>query len=201
MGKEIKMPSNSRDSASTAEKSPERTGAQIIVDTLVDLGVEVMFGYTGGVVLPLFDRLYDAPIRLVVPRHEQGGCHMADAYARASGKVGVVLATSGPGACNLVTGLATAMMDSIPLVALTGQVRTELIGNDAFQEADTTGITRPVTKHNCIVKDVKDLERTIREAFHIASTGRPGPVLIDLPVDVEVSKYRNDGKVEIDLPG
>ncbi len=195
------MPSNSRDSASTAEKSPERTGAQIIVDTLVDLGVEVMFGYTGGVVLPLFDRLYDAPIRLVVPRHEQGGCHMADAYARASGKVGVVLATSGPGACNLVTGLATAMMDSIPLVALTGQVRTELIGNDAFQEADTTGITRPVTKHNCIVKDVKDLERTIREAFHIASTGRPGPVLIDLPVDVEVSKYRNDGKVEIDLPG
>jgi acetolactate synthase-1/2/3 large subunit len=195
------MPSNSRDSAPIAESLPERTGAQIVVDTLVDLGVDVMFGYTGGVVLPLFDRLYDAPIRFFVPRHEQGGCHMADAYARASGKVGVVLATSGPGACNLVTGLATAMMDSIPMVALTGQVRTELIGNDAFQEADTTGITRPITKHNCIVKDIKDLERTIREAFHIASTGRPGPVLIDLPVDIEVSKYRGDGKAEIDLPG
>jgi acetolactate synthase-1/2/3 large subunit len=174
LGKEIKMPSNSPDSAPVAESLPERTGAQIIVDTLVDLGVEVMFGYTGGVVLPLFDRLYDAPIRFFVPRHEQGGCHMADAYARASGKVGVILATSGPGACNLVTGLATAMMDSIPMVALTGQVRTELIGNDAFQEADTTGITRPITKYNCIVKDVRDLERTIREAFHIASTGGPG---------------------------
>jgi len=195
------MPSNSHDSASVAESLPERTGAQIIVDTLLDLGVEVMFGYTGGVVLPLFDRLYDAPIRFIVPRHEQGGCHMADAYARASGKVGVVLATSGPGACNLVTGLATAMMDSIPMVALTGQVRTELIGNDAFQEADTTGITRPITKHNSIVKDVRDLERTVREAFYIASTGRPGPVLIDLPVDVEVSKYAGGGKVETNLRG
>ena len=148
--------------------STVKAGAQIIVDTLIEQGVETMFGYTGGVVLPLFDRLYDAPINFVIPRHEQGGCHMADAYARASGKVGVVLATSGPGACNLVTGLATAMMDSVPLVALTGQVRTELIGNDAFQEADTTGITRPITKYNCIVKDVKDLERTVREAFHIA---------------------------------
>ncbi len=195
------MPSNSRDSAPAAESLPERTGAQIIVDTLLDLGVEVMFGYTGGVVLPLFDRLYDAPIRFIVPRHEQGGCHMADAYARASGKVGVVLATSGPGACNLVTGLATAMMDSIPMVAFTGQVRTELIGNDAFQEADTTGITRPITKHNSIIKDVKDLERTVREAFYIASTGRPGPVLIDLPVDVEVSKYAGNGKVETNLRG
>ncbi|TKJ39632.1 MAG: acetolactate synthase, large subunit, biosynthetic type [Planctomycetes bacterium B3_Pla] len=178
-----------------------KAGAQIVVDTLIEQGVDTMFGYTGGVVLPLFDRLYDAPINFVVPRHEQGGCHMADAYARASGKVGVVLATSGPGACNLVTGLATAMMDSVPLVALTGQVRTELIGNDAFQEADTTGITRPVTKYNCIVKDVKDLERTIREAFHIASTGRPGPVLIDLPVDVSVSKHSTDGSAEMKLPG
>jgi len=163
--------------------------------------VDTMFGYTGGVVLPLFDRLYDAPINFIVPRHEQGGCHMADAYARASGKVGVVVATSGPGACNLVTGLATAMMDSVPLVALTGQVRTELIGNDAFQEADTTGITRPITKYNCIVKDIKDLERTVREAFHIASTGRPGPVLIDLPVDVEVAKLNTDDPAEMKLPG
>jgi acetolactate synthase-1/2/3 large subunit len=178
-----------------------KTGAQIIVDMLIDQGVDTMFGYTGGVVLPLFDRLYDAPINFIVPRHEQGGCHMADAYARASGKVGVVVATSGPGACNLVTGLATAMMDSIPMVALTGQVRTELIGNDAFQEADTTGITRPVTKYNCIVKDVKDLARTIREAFYIASTGRPGPVLVDVPVDVQVSKHDADGPVEMDLPG
>jgi acetolactate synthase-1/2/3 large subunit len=183
------------------KKSNSKTGAQIIVDTLIEQGVDTMFGYTGGVVLPLFDRLYDAPINFIVPRHEQGGCHMADAYARASGKVGVVVATSGPGACNLVTGLATAMMDSVPLVALTGQVRTELIGNDAFQEADTTGITRPVTKYNCIVKDIKELARTIREAFHIASTGRPGPVLIDLPVDVEVAKFDANGLAEIKLPG
>jgi len=195
------MKSRSRASARSAGKSTVKAGAQIIVDTLIEQGVDTMFGYTGGVVLPLFDRLYDAPINFIVPRHEQGGCHMADAYARASGKVGVVLATSGPGACNLVTGLATAMMDSIPLVALTGQVRTELIGNDAFQEADTTGITRPVTKYNCIVKDIKDLQRTIREAFHIASTGRPGPVLIDIPVDVAVNKYGMDNSGEMKLPG
>jgi len=195
------MKSKSRKPAGSAGKSSIKTGAQIIVDTLIEQGVDTMFGYTGGVVLPLFDKLYDAPINFIVPRHEQGGCHMADAYARASGKVGVVLATSGPGACNLVTGLATANMDSVPLVALTGQVRTELIGNDAFQEADTTGITRPVTKYNCIVKDIKDLARTIREAFHIASTGRPGPVLIDIPVDVAVNKYSSDGSKEMKLPG
>jgi acetolactate synthase-1/2/3 large subunit len=195
------MKTKSRAPARQAGKPSIRTGAQIIVDTLIDLGVDTMFGYTGGVVLPLFDKLYDAPINFIVPRHEQGGCHMADAYARASGKVGVVVATSGPGACNLVTGLATAMMDSVPLVALTGQVRTELIGNDAFQEADTTGITRPITKYNCIVKDINDLERTVREAFHIASTGRPGPVLVDLPVDVAVAKLCTDGPAEMRLPG
>ena len=197
------MPAKAQPPAPAAETTSTiiKTGAQIVVDTLVELGVDIMFGYTGGVVLPLFDRLYDAPIRFIIPRHEQGGCHMADAYARASGKVGVVLATSGPGACNLTTGLATAMMDSISLVALTGQVRTELIGNDAFQEADTTGITRPVTKYNSIVKDIKDLERTIREAFYIASTGRPGPVLVDLPVDISVGKCPCNGKAELDLPG
>jgi len=195
------MKSKSRPSGGPTRKPTIKTGAQIIVDTLIEQGVDTMFGYTGGVVLPLFDRLYDAPIRFVVPRHEQGVCHMADAYARASGKVGVVVATSGPGACNLVTGLATAMMDSVPVVALTGQVRTELIGNDAFQEADTTGITRPVTKYNCIVKDVKDLARTIREAFYIASTGRPGPVLVDIPVDVAVTKCNTDGSTEMKLPG
>ena len=193
------MPAKPETPAPAAETM--KSGAQIVVDTLIDLGVDTMFGYVGGVVLPLFDKLYDAPIRFIIPRHEQGGCHMADAYARASGKIGVILATSGPGACNLVTGLATAMMDSIPMVALTGQVRTDLIGNDAFQEADTTGITRPVTKYNRIVKDVRQLERTVREAFHIASTGRPGPVLIDLPVDVLVSKCPCNGKAEIDLPG
>ena len=187
--------------ASSQEKSSLKAGAQIIVDTLVEQGVDTMFGYLGGVILPLFDRLYDAPINFIIPRHEQGGCHMADAYARASGKVGVIVTTSGPGACNIVTGLATAMMDSIPIVALTGQVRTELIGNDAFQEADTTGITRPVTKHNCIVKDVEDLARTIREAFYIASTGRQGPVLVDIPVDVQVNKCQPDGSKEINLPG
>ncbi len=192
---------SSAGSAGTPDESLLKAGAQIIVDTLIEQGVETMFGYPGGVVLPLFDRLYDAPIRFVIPRHEQGGCHMADAYARASGRVGVVVATSGPGACNLTTGLATAMMDSVPVVALTGQVRTELIGNDAFQEADTTGVTRPVTKYNCIVKDIKDLARTIREAFYIASTGRPGPVLVDLPVDVQVARCKADGSNEMSLPG
>ena len=178
-----------------------KPGSQIIVDILIEQGVEVMFGYLGGVVLPLFDKLYDSPIKFIIPRHEQGGCHMADAYARVTGKVGVIVATSGPGATNLVTGLATAMMDSIPLVAITGQVRTSLIGNDAFQEADTTGITRPVTKHNVIVKDVSTLADTIREAFYIASTGRPGPVLIDIPVDVQVNETDWKGPKEINMPG
>jgi len=196
-----KMEPNSGTSIEAIDGSSLKIGAQIIVDTLLEQGVETMFGYPGGVVLPLFDRLYDAPIRFINPRHEQGGCHMADGYARASGKVGVVVATSGPGACNLTTGLATAMMDSVPIVALTGQVRTELIGNDAFQEADTTGITRPITKYNCIVKRVEDLARIIREAFYIASTGRPGPVVVDLPVDVQVAKCRHDGSKEMDLPG
>ena len=188
-------------SAESAEQSSIKSGAEIVVDTLIELGVDTVFGYPGGVVLPLFDKFYNAPLNFIIPRHEQGGCHMADAYARASGKVGVVIATSGPGACNLVTGLATAMMDSVPLVAITGQVRTDLIGNDAFQEADTTGITRPITKHNCIVKDVKDLARTIREAFYIASTGRQGPVLIDIPVDIEVAKCSVNGSKEMKLPG
>ena len=182
-------------------QSSRKPGSQIIVDTLVEQGVEVMFGYLGGVVLPFFDKLYDCPIRFIIPRHEQGGCHMADGYARASGKVGVVVATSGPGATNLVTGLATAMMDSIPVVALTGQVRTELIGNDAFQEADTTGITRPVTKHNVIVKDVNELAQTIREAFYIASSGRPGPVLVDIPVDMQLAEAEFEPAGKIKLPG
>jgi acetolactate synthase-1/2/3 large subunit len=164
------------------------TGAQILIECLKREGVEVMFGYPGGVVLPIFDRLYDSPFRFILTRHEQGAAHAADGYARATGRVGVCLATSGPGATNLTTGIANAYMDSIPIVAITGQVKTFLIGNDAFQEADVTGVTRPITKHNYLVRDVKDLSRIVREAFHIASTGRPGPVLIDLPVDVQMQE-------------
>jgi acetolactate synthase-1/2/3 large subunit len=160
------------------------SGAEILVESLRKEGVDTIFGYPGGVVLGIFDTLYDAPIRIVLTRHEQAAAHAADGYARVSGKVGVCMTTSGPGATNLVTGIATAHMDSVPIVALTGQVATPLIGGDAFQEADITGITRPITKHNYLVKDVRDLARVIKEAFHIAPTGRPGPVLIDLPKDV-----------------
>lgn len=185
----------------SAPEEIRKPGSQIIVDTLEEQGVEVMFGYLGGVVLPLFDKIYDSKIKFIIPRHEQGGCHMADAYARATGKVGVIIATSGPGATNLVTGLATAMMDSVPIVAITGQVRTELIGNDAFQEADITGITRPVTKHNVIVKDPAILADTIREAFHIASSGRPGPVLIDIPVDMQIAQCLPTPPGKVNLMG
>jgi len=160
-------------------------GAQILIECLKREGVEVIFGYPGGQVLPIFDKLYDADMRFILTRHEQGAAHAADGYARATGKTGVCLATSGPGATNLTTGIANAYMDSIPMVALTGQVKTHLIGNDAFQEADVTGVTRPITKHNFLVKDIQDLARTVREAFYIASTGRPGPVLIDIPSDIQ----------------
>ncbi|MCK4802386.1 biosynthetic-type acetolactate synthase large subunit [bacterium] len=161
------------------------TGAQIFVESLIKEKVEIMFGIPGGVLLPTFDVLYGAPIKFILTRHEQGAAHMADGYARATGKVGVCIATSGPGATNLTTGLATANMDSVPVVAFTGQVATHLVGNDAFQEADTTGVTRSITKYNYLVKDVREIASTIKEAFHIARTGRPGPVLIDFPVDVQ----------------
>ncbi len=165
------------------------SGAEIIVECLKREGVKHIFGYPGGVVLNIFDLLYDEKdIKLILTRHEQGAVHAADGYARATGKPGVVLVTSGPGATNTVTGIATASMDSVPLVVMSGQVPTMLIGNDAFQEADIVGITRPCTKYNYLVKDVKDLSRIIREAFHIATTGRPGPVLIDLPKDVTAAK-------------
>ena len=163
-------------------------GAQILVECLKREGANIVFGIPGGANLPTFDALYQSPIKVILTVHEQGAAHMADGFARATGKVGVCLATSGPGATNLVTGLATAFMDSIPIVALTGQVRTTVIGNDAFQEADTIGITRPVTKHSYLVKDVRDLARIVQEAFYIARTGRPGPVLIDLPVDSTVAE-------------
>jgi len=178
-----------------------RTGAQIIHDTLVEMGVEVFFGYGGGAILPTFDVFADTSMRFILTRHEQGAGHAADGYARATGKTGVCIATSGPGATNLTTALATAYMDSIPLVALTGQVPTAVIGNDAFQEADVTGVTRPVTKYNTLVRDVADLRRTLKEAFHIASTGRPGPVLVDLPKDIQVASATVNGDVEMDLPG
>ena len=163
-------------------------GAQILVECLEREGVEIAFGIPGGVNLPTFDTLYKSAIKVILTVHEQGAAHMADGYARATGKVGVCLATSGPGATNLVTGIATAYMDSIPLVAITGQVRTSVIGNDAFQEVDTMGITRPITKHSYLVKDPREVARVVREAFYIARTGRPGPVLIDLPVDTTVSE-------------
>ena len=152
--------------------------------------MDTVFGYPGGTVINIYDELMDSPIKHVLTRHEQAAVHAADGYARASGKVGVAIATSGPGATNTITGIATAYMDSIPLVVITGQVPTPLIGNDAFQEADIIGITRPVTKHNYLVKDVKDLARIVKQAFYIARTGRPGPVLIDLPKDVQVASTK-----------
>jgi acetolactate synthase-1/2/3 large subunit len=162
----------------------KKTGSQILLECLKREGVEVIFNYPGGAILPVNDELTRWDFKVILARHEQGAVHAADGYARASGKVGVCLVTSGPGATNTVTGLATAFMDSIPLVALTGQVSTPLIGNDAFQEADIVGITRPCTKHNFLVTDVRNVARIVREAFYIASTGRPGPVLIDLPKDI-----------------
>lgn len=162
------------------------TGAEIILECLLREGVEVMFGYPGGAILPTYDAMTKYPqLRHVLVRHEQGAAHMADGYARATGRVGVAIATSGPGATNLVTGIATAMLDSSPIVCITGQVPTSAIGTDAFQETDVTGVTLPVTKHNYLVYSVEELAYTIKEAFHIARTGRPGPVLVDVPKDVQ----------------
>src|SRR5689334_11780796 len=161
------------------------TGAQIMWDCLVRQGVEAVFGYPGGAILPAYDAMLDYPIRHILVRHEQGATHMADGYARATGKVGVAIATSGPGATNLVTGIATAMMDSSPIVCITGQVPRGAIGSDAFQETDVTGVTLPITKHNYLVMDIHELPYIMREAFYIARTGRPGPVLIDIPKDVQ----------------
>jgi acetolactate synthase-1/2/3 large subunit len=176
-------------------------GSQIIVESLIKEKVEYLFGYPGGVVIPIFHELYHAPLKFILSRHEQGAIHAADGYARASGKPGVVIATSGPGATNLITGIATAHMDSVPLVVFTGQVSTALIGNDAFQEVDITGITRPISKHNYLVQDVKDLARIIKEAFYIATTGRPGPVVIDVPVDISNSVHKFEYPEEVQLRG
>ncbi len=176
-------------------------GAELIIDCLEKEKVEVVFGYPGGAVLDIFDALEKSGIRFILVRHEQAAAHAADGYARATGKVGVCIATSGPGATNLVTGIATAYMDSVPIVAITGQVPTSMIGNDAFQEADITGITRPITKHNYLVKDVNILPRTIKEAFHIARTGRPGPVLIDIPKDIQKNETSARYPKTVDMQG
>ena len=179
----------------------KKTGAHIFIESLKAEGVETIFCYPGGATLNITDALTYSDLQQIVVRHEQAAVHASDGYARASGKVGVSIVTSGPGATNTVTGIATAYMDSIPLIIFSCQVNTTLIGNDAFQEADITGITRPITKYNCIVKDVGELARTIKEAFYIASTGRPGPVLVDVPVDVEIAKYQTNGAEEMKLPG
>jgi len=167
----------------------QMTGAKMVVQALKDQGVDTVFGYPGGAVLPIYDEIFQQnAIRHILVRHEQGAVHMAEGYARSTGKPGVVLVTSGPGATNAVTGMVDALMDSIPLVVLTGQVPTFMIGSDAFQECDTVGITRPCTKHNWLVKDVNELAATIHEAFHVATTGRPGPVVVDIPKDVQFAK-------------
>lgn len=178
-------------------------GSAVLIKALKDLGVEVIFGYPGGAVLPIYDALYKDPIPHVLARHEQGAIHAAEGYARVSGKPGVVIATSGPGATNLVTGITDAMMDSLPLVVFTGQVASQVIGTDAFQEADVIGITQPITKHNYQVQDVADLPRIIKEAFHIASTGRRGPVVVDIPKNVSTEIFVNADAfdAEVNLPG
>jgi len=179
----------------------QRTGAQIVWECLVKEGVDLVFGYPGGANLPIYDAMLDYPVRHVLVRHEQGAAHMADGYARASGKVGVAMATSGPGATNLVTGIATAMLDSSPTVFITGQVPSTVLGTDAFQETDVTGITLPITKHNALVTDVRDLARTLREAFVIARSGRPGPVLVDVCKDAQKAETEFHWPERVDLPG
>src|SRR3990172_4248481 len=180
----------------------KRTGAQIVWECLVREGVGTLFGYPGGAILPTYDAMLDYPVHHVLVRHEQGATHMADGYARASGKVGVAMATSGPGATNMVTGIATGMMDSSPIVCITGQVGSKLIGYDAFQETDVTGVTLPITKHNYLVTRAEDIARTFREAFYIAASGRPGPVLIDITKDAQQATCEFDWEAAAPrLPG
>ena len=165
------------------------SGARIVIEALIQENVKVIFGYPGGAVLPIYDELFKQnKIRHILVRHEQAAVHAAEGYARSTGKVGVVLVTSGPGATNTVTGLTDAMMDSVPVVCISGQVPTHMIGNDAFQEADIVGITRPCTKHNYLVKEISKLAESIHSAFHIAKNGRPGPVLVDIPKDIQFAK-------------
>ena len=176
------------------------SGAQILVQTLIEQGVTDVFGYPGGQVINIYDALYEYKDKInhILTAHEQGAAHAADGYSRATGKVGVCIATSGPGATNLVTGIATAMLDSIPLVAITGNVPCSLIGKDSFQEVDITGVTLPITKHNYFVNKIEDLADILREAFAIAKSGRPGPVLVDIPKDVQVGKYEYEPKAVVE---
>ncbi|MBT2583588.1 biosynthetic-type acetolactate synthase large subunit [Planococcus sp. ISL-109] len=186
------------------KKGLSGSGADVLIQSLKQQGVEIIFGYPGGAVLPIYDALHRNPVRHILARHEQGAIHAAEGYARVSGKAGVVIATSGPGATNLVTGIADAMLDSLPLVIFTGQVATSVIGTDAFQEADIVSITQPITKHNYQVKKVEDLPRIIKEAFFIASTGRPGPVLVDIPKDISTMLFTGKEKqadADVCLPG
>jgi len=211
----VPTPTTALDSSQTAKadaaKAPAptlakaQTGAEALIRCLEAQGVEYVFGLSGGAAMPIFDALVDSKIKLILVRHEQGATHMADGFARATGKPGVVLVTSGPGATNTVTGLLTALMDSAPMIVLTGQTISPMLGKDAFQEADVTGITYPVVKHSYLVKSPNDIPRITREAFHLATTGRPGPVLIDLPKDVTsapcTASLADPLKVEMDLPG
>ena len=185
----------------TKAQTKPLTGADLLLQALEQENVEYIFGYPGGAVLPIYDKIYDSKIFHVLPRHEQGGIHAAEGYARISGKPGVVIATSGPGATNIVTGLADAMMDSLPLVVFTGQVATGVIGTDAFQEADILGITTPITKYNCQIRSLEDIPRIVKEAFFIATSGRPGPVLIDVPKDIAATVTEVPQEQEVDLPG
>src|SRR6201995_2276546 len=180
----------------------QMTGAEMVVEALKDQGVEMVFGYPGGAVLPVYDALFKQnKLRHILVRHEQGAGHAAEGYARSTGKVGVLMVTSGPGATNTVTALCDALMDSIPLVCVTGQVPTHLIGSDAFQEADTVGITRPCTKHNWLVRRIEDLPKVLHEAFYVATTGRPGPVVVDVPKDVQfaVGTYHPPRKSDVHI--
>src|ERR1700758_850282 len=192
------VPADSPESAA----SETMLGAQIVLNALAEQGVEVIFGYPGGAVLPIYDEIFKQNrIRHILVRHEQGAVHAAEGYARSTGKVGCVLVTSGPGATNAVTGLTDALMDSIPIVCITGQVPTHLIGSDAFQECDTVGITRPCTKHNYLVKSVADLPRVLHEAFYVAASGRPGPVVVDIPKDVQFNKGVYSGPKNVQHKG
>src|SRR5699024_2686815 len=185
------------------KQATPKTGSDLLIESLIEAGVTTLFGYPGGAVLPIFDALFKKRSHFdqVLARHEQGSIHAAEGYARVSGKPGVVIATSGPGATNLVTGIADAMMDSLPLVVFTGQVAQTVIGTDAFQEADIMGITTPITKHNYQVRDVGELPRIIKEAFHIATSGRPGPVLIDIPKDISANPCADTYESDFNLPG
>jgi acetolactate synthase-1/2/3 large subunit len=200
----LRLPFRSRNALEVENVSRRQipmNGAAALLRALELQGVELVFGHPGGAIMPVYDALYDSPIKHVLVRHEQAGAHAADAYYRASGRAGVCFATSGPGATNLITGLATAQMDSSALVAVTGNVASDLIGTDAFQEADVYGITLPVTKHNYLVKNVNDIPSIVAEAFHIATTGRPGPVLIDVPKDIQLAEFTGTFETTLDLPG